>query len=120
MDVHFSMATRKDKDSSEHATSGVMHFPDGTPQWLAYGFLAFAKVKLQGQFRRKGIPASWKGDAEKLAPGARDVGALPPEQQVSVSFSQMTREQQREFLKAQAERLEAEEMAELEKETNPE
>lgn len=127
MKLQFVMDTSVDEDSKKagHSTrtNGELTFPDGTPQWLALGYLSYCKVKLQGQFRRAkgGIPKTWKGDAEKYAPGTREVAALlPPAEQATVSFSQMTREQQREFLKAQAERLEAEELAELEKETNPE
>jgi hypothetical protein len=115
MKIRFSMSTAKTEGAAAIVTSGTMIFPDGTPSWLAYGYIAYAKIKLQGRFRRKGIPPQWEGEALSLAPGSREMASLlPPAQEAERQFSQMTREEQRTFLKAQAERLELEELEEEE------
>lgn len=84
----FVVSTKQDSDSQPKVTNLTVTFPDGTPVWLMEGYEAFLTVKLQGTWRRKGIPATFECNAQDYAPGKRSapmsleqaLGALSPEE----------------------------------------
>lgn len=95
----FDVSTKQDADSQPKVTKVTMTFPDGLPEWVMSGYEAFAVVKMQGNWRRKGIPAVAEVNAQDLAPGTRapaatleqQVAALTPEQRQALiaKLSQM-------------------------------
>ena len=86
------VSTKQDKDAQAKRTHLTINYPDGIPAWLLDGYEAFLVVKLQGQWRNKGIPATLEVNAQDYAPGTRAkpmtveeaLAALTPEQRAAL------------------------------------
>lgn len=82
MIVQRNVNTKQDEDSDAKTTLLKVEFPDGTLPWLAEGFMAFLVVKLQGNWRKKGIPSKFDCRAIDYAPGSR--ATVTPEQALAM------------------------------------
>lgn len=86
------VSTKQDKDAPAKRTNITINYPDGIPAWLLDGYESFLVVKLQGQWRNKGIPATLEVNAQDYAPGTRAkpmtveeaLAALTPEQRAAL------------------------------------
>ena len=92
MKREIAVSTKQDKDAPAKRTHLTINYPDGIPAWLLDGYESFLVVKLQGQWRNKGIPAALEVNAQDYAPGTRAkpmtveeaLAALTPEQRAAL------------------------------------
>lgn len=70
------ISTKKDKNSAAVVTS--LTITGGTAEtWKALGMQALV-VKLQGHWRKNGIPAEFACNVDEFAPGTRHAGISDP------------------------------------------
>lgn len=70
------ISTKKDKNSAPVVTN--LTVTGGSPEtWKALGMQALV-VKLQGNWRKNGIPAEFSCNVDEYAPGTRHAGTNDP------------------------------------------
>src|SRR5258708_2010462 len=76
----FKVSTKQDSDSDAKETSLTVVY-DGCPESVAQALATQALiVKLQGGFRKNGIPATLTVNMKDYAPGTRHATSMSPEQ----------------------------------------
>lgn len=79
-----SVSTKPAKGHAAHTTALTVDWTGITTEQLQAGFLAFAIVKLQGNWRANGIPETASVNACDLAPGKRMAAPVTPEQALAI------------------------------------
>ena len=86
------VSTKKDKNAAAVVTN--LTITGGSPAtWQALGMQALV-VKLQGNWRKNGIPADFSCNVDEYAPGTRHAGTVDPVE----AYKAMTPEQRTEYL----------------------
>ncbi len=79
-----TVSTKPMAGHAAHTTALTMDFSTVTREQLEAGFMAYAIVKLQGNWRKNGIPPTATVNAADIAPGKRIAASITSDQALAI------------------------------------
>ncbi len=94
----FTVSTKPNKTGAEVKTVLTVDWNGITEEQLKAGYASFMVVKLQGGWRKNGIPSTASVKAADYAPGTRHAGGPIPLEGIKATLPSMTPEQKAALL----------------------
>ncbi len=97
-----TVSTKPMAGHAAHTTALTIDFSTVTTEQLQAGFMAYAIVKLQGNWRKNGIPDSVSVNAADIAPGKRLAAPITTDQAKSIILNATPEERAKLIAEMQA------------------